>query len=63
MIAAEEIVLASEGERPDGVFDAVVVDVVTAVQDVSKPAEECTTPGISKVLRPGGAGFGVEPRY
>ena len=27
------------------------------------PAHERTTPGISKVLRPGGAGFGAEPQY
>ena len=34
MIAAEEIVLPAQGQRPDCILHAVVVDVVSAIKGV-----------------------------
>ena len=35
MVAAEEVVLSSDGERTDCILDYVVVDVISAVKDVA----------------------------
>lgn len=40
VVAGEEIVLAAKGQRPDGVLDAVVVDVVPPVEDVATQARK-----------------------
>lgn len=35
MVPGEQEVLPPQGQRPDGILDAIVVDVVAAVQDVA----------------------------
>ena len=35
MVSAEEVVLSSDGKRPDGVLDPDVVDVILSVKDIS----------------------------
>ena len=40
MVAAEEVVLSSDGERSDRILDSVVVDVISAVKDITAQAWE-----------------------
>ena len=40
MITTEEIVLATDGERADCIFDPVVVDVISAVKHIATQAWE-----------------------
>ncbi len=40
VVAGEEIVLAAKGQRPDGVLDAVVVDVVPPVENIAAQARK-----------------------
>ena len=40
VVAGEEIVLAAKGQRPDGVLDAVVVDVVPPVENIATQARK-----------------------
>ena len=35
VIACEEIVFPAEGQRTDGILDAVVVDLIAAVEDIA----------------------------
>ena len=56
MIAGEEIVLAAQGQRPDGILNAVVIDMITAIQHVSaQPGKESI--GIDQRLAHPGFGF------
>ena len=40
MVAAEEVVLSSDGERSDRILDSVVVDVISAIKDITAQAWE-----------------------
>ena len=50
MVAAEEVVLSSDGERADCILDSVVVDVVSAFKDIAAQTREkrvCVDQGLS----------------
>ena len=40
VVAAEEVVLSSDGERADCILDSVVVNVISAVKDITAQAWE-----------------------
>ena len=40
MVSAEEVVLSSDGERADRILDSVVVDVISAIKDITAQAWE-----------------------
>ena len=40
MVAAEEVVLSSDGERSDRILDSVVIDVISSVKDITAQAWE-----------------------
>ena len=40
MVSAEEVVLSSDGERTDRILDSVVVDVISAIKDITAQAWE-----------------------
>ena len=40
MVAAKEVVLSSDCERSDRILDSVVVDVISAVKDITAQAWE-----------------------
>ena len=65
VVAAEEVVLSAQGQRPDGILHAVVVDVVSAVKDIAAQSRKegvCVNQGHS-YSGPGSeaAGNGVHP--
>lgn len=65
VVAAEEVVLSAQGQRPDGILHAVVVDVVSAVKDIAAQSRKegvCVNQGPSH-SGPGSeaTGNGVHP--
>ena len=40
MVAAEEVVLSSDGERADRILNSVVVNIVSAIKDITAQAWE-----------------------
>ena len=65
MVAAEEVVLSSDGERADCILDSVVVDVISAVKDITAQAWEKSI-GVDQSLSHSGfrseaSGHGVHP--
>ena len=65
MVSAEEVVLSSDGERSDRILDSVVVDVISAVKDITAKAWEKSI-GIDQSsahsgFRSEASGHGVHP--
>ena len=65
MVSAEEVVLSSDGERSDRILDSVVVDVISAIKDITAQAWEKSI-GVDQSLSHSGfwseaSGHGVHP--
>ena len=57
VVAAEEVVLPAQSQRPDGILHAVVVDIVSTVKDI---AAQSRKEGVCVNLGPSHSGPGSE---